>query len=273
MVLSFRVARKQNPMYAIVLNIALCETMFAIGMSILFMYIARHGPVSDKNKKQQFRKSFIIVYLMAVTTFHASIFSTTILTLDRYITIRYCLRYHSMISVRRSYIVMVFTWILSIVLTFAEISLRKRFSFNRAHLITDVVLAVCCIITVTIGAYTLKIRQKHVKSITSQDLYFGVQAQRLTILRRLKQTIIDTLRINFFAVFIVILHIIIHSVYDKRNRNSLLVLFIYSTLNPPIFAATLTELRKSWKLIMPLPKLGQRSNRVAAAGDSTSGTD
>ena len=238
-----------------------------LSMSDLTMAITR--VIIHAIKVFLFSKEYF--YIISDIGYYSSIFSTVLISVDRYIAIQYCLRYGQLVTRRNLGISIIISWCTSIFLKLLPMvgnaKLKKYDSyFNIFDEITKYVFVFgSCIALVCLSLRMLHIRRKHIKLIMGRKTYFGVEKEKLDTLRDLKQSIKNVFRLNLATAVIVISANIckICSSYTTSYAAYLLyVLFgiFYFASNPFLYALIMSELREHYCITFRhvFSKLGRR---------------
>ena len=217
-------------------------------------------------------ESFQHLFLMSVVV-TSSLLSTLGISLDRYVSIKYSLRYHSIVTQKKIILFLGFSWMVSTVFAAVTILLDaitvKSKCYYILHHLQQFFISLLLIFC---AAYIRHIRNSHEKQITLRKNQFGVQAEQLNILKRLQRSVVDVMRLNCTTALIIVLGVILGAInrysslegnYDLLNMLRVMYLF-YLSSNPIIYIVVTSGLRKEYKRMLRrfCSCCGWSSNRV-----------
>ena len=137
----------------------------------------------------------LIMRSLAIITHVSSLLTIAILAIDRFISVKYCLRYQLILTTRR--IITGVQWV----------NLSQSFDFHRNSFITLTYLRVLMSdLLLSLSRHTQLTRKRHMKKIKVRRKYFGVEKEKLDALKVLKNSLIDfyiTIVIAMVALVIV----------------------------------------------------------------------
>ncbi|XP_057310644.1 uncharacterized protein LOC130648608 [Hydractinia symbiolongicarpus] len=257
--------RLHIPIYYIVIAIAVTDTIFAVSASTsIILQISTDVTNSsmcmtcnDQIKSKQANLT-IIFHVATKTTFLISIFCTVLLAIDRFIAIKYCLAYYQVVTSCKVFCSVMGISIaatLTTVIPFGKqpklVSAITSRSYKN-HVVSWCLMLISMVTVFSIAIHTNSMRQRNIKVIKSKKVNTGHNAQQLTILRRLKQSLKDLIRIYIITVIFTGLHVLssILRLYVDQSFYKLngIISFIYMMLNPYLFILTMTELRNVHRL-------------------------
>ena len=234
-----------KPGYYLLLNLSTADLMMVIATSIRFLILSN--------------TNYYISMLQGLL-FYSSLLSTVLISLDRYIAVIYCLRYRQIVNKRNlvisiiaSYFVSSFLKLIPLV-TSANIDLKDIRYYNKIDMVISYVTNFSCSVTlVCLSLIMLRNRRRHAKAIMKHKTYFGVEKEKLDILRGLKQGIKDVFRLNIATAIIVWSSVISKICYDfgivndfRIQTASTALRIMYMFTNPFLYAVTMSELRKCY---------------------------
>ena len=229
-----------NVRYYIIINLSISDLLMVVTRPLTLM-------LPYLNNEYFHSLSFVFYY--------SSILSTVLISVDRYIAIKHCLRYREIVTNKKLVISIIASWLTSIVLNLIFLVLPKVFSKHTARYfkISEEVAKYSlmfgsCIILVSVSVQMLYIRRKHVKALMKVESRFGVEKERLDILHNLKQSIEDIFRLNVVtAIIIVVSNIteIFHTYTMLKGLPVVSIMFrvVYLVSNPFIYSLTMSKLR------------------------------
>ena len=157
----------------------------------------------------------LIIVTFGVSAFFNSLLTTAFLAIDRYIAVRYSLRYETILTNRRMFFILAFIWLLSsLTIGLQWIDLPTDTDFWRRLFI---ILPVLCIplstLLLGLSRYTNNIRKSYIKEIEKRRIYFGIESEKRDILRALKNSLKDSFKF-YISTIIIILVIAIMSIIE-----------------------------------------------------------
>ena len=184
-----------------------------------------------------------------------SVLSTFGISVDRYISVEYSLRYHTIVTGCQVVKSIALIWITSIIFAFvistASATLHNWAFYNFPQLVVRIVLSLALM---TSGFHVRNVRNKHEQEILKRQRYFGLEEEQLGLLRSLKESVIGVLRLNVttavLCVFSSILEVVWLYGYLKDDHVVyLLIKTVYGTYlfsNPFLYIITMSQLRKEY---------------------------
>ena len=196
-------------------------------------------------------------YIFSDICYYSSVFSTVLISVDRYIAIQYCLRYGQIVTKQTLGISIIISWCASIFLKLIHIveneKLKKHDSYFKTidNITRYVFIFGSCIALVCLSLRMFQIRRKHIKLILGRKTHFGVEKEKLDKLTDLKQSIKNVFRLNLATAVIVISANICKLCNDYTKAyaaNELTALFnaLYILSNPFLYVLTMSELREHY---------------------------
>ena len=192
-------------------------------------------------------------------SYYSSIITTILISVDRYISIRHCLRYRQIVTRKRCVYSIIVSWCISIFLKLlpmiesARLRKNKRYKRTSDDVIRYVVTIGSSIVLVSLSLYTLYIRRKQVQAIRKIHSNFGVEQEKLDILERLKRSLKDLFRLNIVTAFVIATTSISQICYQYTTSVDTYFKFLqgilalaYLIMNPFLYALTLSELRRHY---------------------------
>ena len=209
---------------------------------------------------------------------------TILLTLDRFLEIRYCLEYYRIVTKQR---ILVVIFILYAIIGFLLFALNRWTGFYHLNISVKATFGVLAmklifrfltiIIVLTVGHIINRIRKENIRQLKShRHQLFGRELEMVTRLCDLKQSIKDVTVLNTWTVVFVTPQVLIGLIMLLYNTTLIRVAEIvfrclYLISNPIIYLTSQTELRKclcSFFICFKLSK--RRQNRVQPNIESSS---
>ena len=223
-----------NIRYYILINLSISDFLMLVNLSL------------------QFTLSYDYLNFFKYTLYYSSILSTVLMSVDRYIAIKHCLRYKEIVTIKKLVISIIASWSFSIIVKVTFLVIPKILGINLRQIFRDVttygIMLSSCIVLVSLSINMLLIRWRHVKALMKEKIRFGVEKERFDILQKLKQSIEDIFRLNLFTVIIVVLSIISDIMYtycliNAAKTTSILFKAAYFLSNPLLYCLTMSGLR------------------------------
>ena len=239
---------KENKFYLIR---ALSLTDASNSVFILVTVLGRQGSIDWMEAGLAIRIGFGI----SLWLHHMSLFITMLIVVDRWIAIRYCLEYPTIVTKRRlrcmiGCVSLIDAFILTV--CFA-IRLDKRRPLFFAKLATGIFHFSTCAVIISLGKITMKIRNRTVADIRKQSTIavHGRTAESLSVLQTLTKSLRDVNRFNFLTcIFLMPLVIIPLTVdFDKKKDGSnalFLSTAVYHLSNPVIYITVFRRIRREF---------------------------
>ena len=188
----------------------------------------------------------------------SSVLSTLGISIDRYISVQYSLRYHSIVTKNRVKKSVAFVWIFSSLLSISGsviwVATKQQIFFDISHYVVHLP---CCIFLLVCSTYIRGIRNMHVAKITQLNRQFGLKHKQLHILWRLQRSMIGLWRLNVTTAVIVFCVTVLSAIwkYGVLKGNPVVwvllrtVFLFYLVSNPIIYVLVTNDLRKEYKAI------------------------
>lgn len=153
----------------------------------------------------------LIMKSLAMSTHVSSLLTTGILAIDRFIAVKYCLRYQLILTTRRIIWGFLATWLLSVILTGVQwVNISQSFDFRRNSFITFTCLrVVMSVLLLSLSRYTQLTRKRHMKKIKIRQKYFGVEKEKFDTLKVLKNSLIDSFKFYITTVIAMVALVIV----------------------------------------------------------------
>ena len=186
--------------FYIIANLAISDiiTLFTLVSIVLTRVLT--GPFKE------ITMFIIISKVICLTSRITSLLTLVFLAFDRYIAVRYSLRYQMILTKKKTCFVLAAVWFFSLSISgMAWIKVSHYYKYQRNLFITLAVFRVTTsVLLLTLSKYTNTIRKKHINIIRSRKKYFGVTKEKLDILKTLKKSLEDSFKLYIATVFVLI---------------------------------------------------------------------
>ena len=198
----------------------------------------------------------LIRVTFGVSAFFNSLLTTAFLAIDRYIAVRYSLRYETMLTNRRMFFILAFIWLLSsltIGLQWIDVPTDTDF-WRRLFIILPVLYIPLSTLLLGLSRYTNNIRKSYIKEIEKRRIYFGIESEKRDILRALKNSLKDSFKF-YISTIIIILVIAIMSIIEVAQcqyyiKIKLFLILSHHMVNLINVALTQTEIKFQFRQIL-----------------------
>ena len=193
-----------------------------------------------------------------------SLLTLVFLAFDRYIAVRYSLRYQMILTKKKTCFALAAVWFFSFSISgMTWINVSGYYKHKRNILITLAVFRVTTsALLLTLSRYTNTIRKKHINSIEKRTKYFGVTKEKLDILKALKKSLEDSFKLYIATVFVQIAATIasVTNMLLSKNRYGFQAIMILLLIDVIVLAISQSDIRKALQRMFkknrvePLPK-------------------
>lgn len=204
----------------------------------------------------------VVIGFLGYLLYCTSLLLTALLTLDRLIAVKYCLYYRTYVTRKRINIAVLLATCFSVLVLFSiliwdeseEIPLVWWTTKSAFIYVTSIRLFVCQCIIIT-GKITMNIRKENEVRLKSntQNLRFGVKAENLKKLQKLKRSVKDIIHLNFWTCIFLIPNttvtlLMLFDVNVGWSKNGLALANVFaftlqSLSNPIVYATSFSKIR------------------------------
>lgn len=169
-----------------------------------------------------------------MTSYCNSLLTTTFVALDRYIAVRFSLRYQLILTKKETLLALAVGWFLSFTISGINwINISIYFQVTRRFFVTfTVIRIIISVVLLTLSRCTNVIRKRHTRNIERRNEYFGVAKEKIDLLRALKNTLEDSFKLYIWTVLLTMVLIrIVDMVRSDTNSavHWIFVLLLYMT--------------------------------------------
>ena len=254
--------------YHLIKILTILDASYVISSILVFAVVENHI------------QNILMLEIISSTTYSiglASYFVIVLLTLDRYLAIKYCLRYEELVTKRKINVAI----IVSSCLIFTDMFLSVRYSTTlfTEHLVTTIgtlsfkvcFQSISCGFILVFGFLVNKLRKSSISATRKLTVKYnnrGNDTQKVSFLESTKRSIKDIFILNMWTVLFTLPNIIVNSIMMTSRRDLRryegITLGLYILSNPFLYLLTQTELR------MALKKFLKRRKIDTTTGNSTS---
>ena len=237
--------------FYIIIN--LCITNIVTLLMVIFgiIYSLSDG-VPIKDDKMNIASS--IVGTVTTITHINSLLTTAFLSIDRYIAVKRSIHYQNILTVSRMFYVLIAIWVLSTVVAGIQwLNVRIYFHYYRNKLITLIPSrTLVSVVLLSISKYTNNIRKRHIRAIEGRQNYFGIERERLDILRFIRKSLADSLKLYIATVVVIAILTFIGIIELILNEGmlamKLIFILILHIIDVAVIASTQGVIRIQMKL-------------------------
>ena len=228
----FSKRRLRRVQFYIIGNLCVANTLHFLCMLFAVIRKLLDENVLRENNDDVFS---LIMKSLAMSTYVSSLLITGILVVDRFIAMKYCLRYQLILTKRRIIWSFLATWLVSVILTGVQwVNVSQLFDFRRKNFITLTCLRVVMfVLLLTLSRYTQLTRKKHMKKIKIRKKYFGVEKEKFDTLKVLKNRLIDSFKLYISTVIAMVALVIVETMeillIDSIFEIRIVVLVLFHT--------------------------------------------
>ncbi|XP_072917720.1 melanocortin receptor 3-like [Hemitrygon akajei] len=250
------VAKNKNlhsPMYLFLCSLAVADMLVSVSNALetIVMAFLKNGfLIANDQLIQQMDNVFDSMICISLV---ASICNLLVIAIDRYITIFYALRYHSIMTVKRAIILIVVIWIFCI---FCGIIFIIYSESQTVIICLITMFFVMLFLMTTLYVHMFMLARLHIKRIATLPVP-GVVHQRTCMKGAITITILLGIFIICWAPFFLHLIMIISCpknpyciCYTSHFNTYLILIMCNSVIDPIIYAFRSQEMRKTFKEIL-----------------------
>ena len=182
------------------------------------------------------------------TLYSASILFTCSMTLDRYLKVEYCLRYHSIATRKRLVLLIASIWGASIAISGVS-SLADEIGEFHGVWVYRVFCIACAFVLIFSSNWVDRVRNRHLSAIRRMNRYFGVHGEKLNLLQSMSRCIGEVMRLNIVTAVLILAASLTN--LCKLYYRSILHAFIGCTVayimsNPVVYIIVMVDLRNHY---------------------------
>ena len=162
-----------------------------------------------------------ILLSIALCTMVNSLFTTALLAIDRYVAVKYSLRYESIMTENRLFVTLGIIWAASLVIPgVAFINTSNYFDYKvHVFIILTTLRIFVGALLISISKYTSAVANRHLNAIKKRRQYFGVEKEKKDRLERVKDTLKDSFKLYFATILIMVILTVIGITETILSKN------------------------------------------------------
>ena len=203
----------------------------------------------------------VTLSFLSNVTHASSMFVTTLIVIDRWIAVKYALRYHALVSKRKINITVLISIIfcaftlscLFFIGDVRSVSTHKMF-FTKGDILSFILVlrSITCVTIIVLGKLTIRLRDTSEANRPHAKNLHGVEAERLDILINLKRNVKDVMKLNIWTcVFLVpmifcTLILLVSDVSEIGFKLNAVFGLVNVISNPIVYLTCFTRIRQYW---------------------------
>ena len=196
------IARKrilQQVRFYIIANLAFADIISLLILFNLMMISLYNGRRVEENVDSI---SVSIARSIAFSLYVNSILTIVLLAIDRYVAVKYNLRYQSILTKRKIIFVLTISWFLSAILSgVVWIDVSMYSDLYRNDSITFIILRfIASLLLLGLSRYTYVIRKQHMEIIAQRKNSFGIEKEKFDRFKIIKGSLKDSFKFYFISV-------------------------------------------------------------------------
>ena len=219
----------QQVRFYIVINLCVTNTVFLLNVFIGIVSNLFDDSVFTENNGNLLG---VIIRSVAMCTHVTSLLTTAFLAIDRYIAVKHCLRYQSILTTKRMTFIVVVMWLVAVLLTGIQwINVSQPFDFRRNNFKTVTCLRiVISVLLLSVSKITTATRKMHMGKIEAKQKYFGVEKEKLDTLKLLKNSLKDSFKLYIATIVVMVILTVIGTIETIFSKNYIKIKMLLVTL-------------------------------------------
>ena len=176
-----------------------------------------------------YEESIVFKFIMKFShcTYLTSLLTVLFLPIDRFLVVKYCLRYHAIVNEKIILLGIFCCWIFPLpiisLLWINALSVHEYANHALAFITTIRIILGSDLLAFSI--YTNIVTKKHIASILRTDNHFGVLKEKLNILKHLKRNLKQIFKFNVVTIVIsqfkLALKLFVHTHHWSKSKQQL----------------------------------------------------
>ena len=162
-----------------------------------------------------------ILLNIALCTMVNSLLTTALLAIDRYIAVKFSLRYESIMTKNKLFVTLGIIWAVSMAITgVAFINTPNYFDYKVHMFIILTTLRIFVgTLLISISKYASAVANRHLNTINKRRQYFGIEKEKKDRLERVKDTLKDSFKFYIVTILIMVILTVIGILETVLSKN------------------------------------------------------
>ena len=150
-----------------------------------------------------------------------SLLTTALLAIDRYIAVKFSLRYESIMTKNKLFVTLGIIWAVSMAITgVAFINTPNYFDYKVHMFIILTTLRIFVgTLLISISKYASAVANRHLNTINKRRQYFGIEKEKKDRLERVKDTLKDSFKFYIVTILIMVILTVIGILETVLSKN------------------------------------------------------
>ena len=162
-----------------------------------------------------------ILLSIALCTMVNSLLTTALLAIDRYIAVKFSLRYESIMTKNKLFVTLGIIWAVSVAIAGVAFINTPNFFDYKVHMfiiLTTLRIFVGTLL-INISKYASAVATRHLNTINKRRQYFGIEKEKKDRLERVKGTLKDSFKLYVVTIFIMVILTVIGILEIVLSKN------------------------------------------------------
>ena len=243
----FRKRRLRRIRFYIIANLSLADIVTLLAL----LFVMTKGLIEDKFIERDLDDYFATIIRTILFSAHIySLVTTVFLAFDRYVAVKYSLKYENIMTEKRMIFALSVLSVLSTAISGIQWINVHNISDLHAHrrMILIFVRTNVFVLLFVLSFYTQVIRKRHIKKIRAREQYFGITKEKLDRLEKLKSSLSDSFKLHIVNVVILMslsaAEMIFSNYHLEINRAGVPILLLTNLISHSV---TQREIRRELK--------------------------
>ena len=162
-----------------------------------------------------------ILLSITLCTMVNSLLTTALLAIDRYIAVKFSLRYESIMTKNKLFVTLGIIWAVSVAIAGVAFINTPNFFDYKVHMfiiLTTLRIFVGTLL-INISKYASAVATRHLNTINKRRQYFGIEKEKKDRLERVKGTLKDSFKLYVVTIFIMVILTVIGILEIVLSKN------------------------------------------------------